>query len=333
MTVLRTRTRPLVAALLLALLGSLATPAAPAEARGASAQAPPPAPANIAPGLADSDLVRTSDEARCRRGIIVCVDALIREMERHYDRLGCDHNAVFALLYLRTTQAIRDAIAGSNVLGLEEPLFEEPVFDDPLFLAHEAYAFGRYYLDAYYAWERGQLDRVPEAWRIAFDAAANEEVSVAGNMFLGINAHVNRDLALVLHSIGLVDPDGGSRHEDHLAVNQVLGAVGGLTRGEILLRHGGFLDWQPMPTDADNPLVVPEWRAVAWEHAVALDAGEMTPRDVEEYAAAEATRIASESAYSNIYDEEQAAEAIAARDAYCEANRWIGYDRVPGYAG
>src|SRR5438477_362475 len=60
------------------------------------------------------------------------------------------------------------------------------------------------------------------AWQIAFNAAKAHEEQGIGNLMLGMNAHINRDLPFVLYSIGLVAPDGSSRKPDHDKVNDVL---------------------------------------------------------------------------------------------------------------
>ena len=49
---------------------------------------------------------------------------------------------------------------------------------------------------------------VPEAWRIAFDAADHETVATLGDILLGMNAHISRDLPFALARTGLVEPDG-----------------------------------------------------------------------------------------------------------------------------
>src|SRR4051794_8962795 len=45
----------------------------------------------------------------CVAGKPSCIDKTIREMQRRFDPLGqsCDHNAVFSLAYLRTTQTYK----------------------------------------------------------------------------------------------------------------------------------------------------------------------------------------------------------------------------------
>ena len=47
------------------------------------------------------------------------------------------------------------------------------------------------------------------------DAAKGRQVTGLGNLLLGMNAHINRDLPFVLYSIGLTAPDGSSRKPDH----------------------------------------------------------------------------------------------------------------------
>jgi hypothetical protein len=49
----------------------------------------------------------------CRSGDIACVDATIAEMDRRFEPLAdaCDHDAVFALTYLRTTEEYRRSAA------------------------------------------------------------------------------------------------------------------------------------------------------------------------------------------------------------------------------
>ena len=140
-----------------------------------------------------------SSENDCAAGRTRCVDAVIREMERRFRPLAgsCDHDAIFSLTYLRTTEEYRRAI--------EDPGF----FEDTRFVNHEDVVFARYYFEAYDDWSAGRLSAVPQAWAIAFRAADQRAVSAAGNVVLGINAHVQRDLPFVLAAIGMVKPRGG----------------------------------------------------------------------------------------------------------------------------
>ena len=73
---------------------------------------------------------------------------------------------------------------------------------------HVDAVFARYYTDAYYNWQSGNRAAVPRAWLTALDAAKNKKVSGTGDLLLGMNAHINRDLPYVMAASGLVAPDG-----------------------------------------------------------------------------------------------------------------------------
>src|SRR3954467_6990469 len=66
---------------------------------------------DVLPSLTDQyDPTSAND---CVSGRYTCVDKTIREMTRRFDPLAdrCDHNAIFALSYLRTTQVYKEAAA------------------------------------------------------------------------------------------------------------------------------------------------------------------------------------------------------------------------------
>lgn len=284
--------RVLLLALSLLLLGASTAPVSGAA---------PVDPGLIAPGLASDADWDPSEEAGCRPGHVVCLTNLIREMERHYDDLGCEHHAVFALLYLRTTEGIQDAVA-------------DGFFDEPHLLAHEGYVFGRYYLDPFRAWQQGRDERVPEAWRIAFEAGEAKKVSVVGNMMLGINAHVNRDLPFVLAALGPESSDGTSRKPDHDRVNDVLADTRPVAVPEIAD------DLDPSIYDAPssgNP--VPEWRERAWQNAQRLLAAETAAEREDIAGEIEATAAAIARGMVAAFPLDD--DARTARDQYCTAAR------------
>lgn len=81
--------------------------------------------------------------------------------------------------------------------------------------------FADYYRRAFLAFERGHLDAVPDPWIVAFATATEGTALVAQDAFLGINAHINYDLALTLRDVG-IDPDRPRKPVDHRAINDVL---------------------------------------------------------------------------------------------------------------
>jgi hypothetical protein len=191
-------------------------------------------------------------QRRCPRGADACLDRLVGDMQRNLDRLGCSHDAAFALLYLRTTESIRDAIRAGE-------------FSDRRFWNRVTTAFGRDYLDPLRAWRRGHRRHVPEAWRIAFRAAKRERVVTLGDVMLGINAHVNHDLAFIYYRLGV------DNHDDHLHVNDVLARVQQTVLPEIAARLDPTLANQA-PTDPTLSLDIVAWRELAWENAARLAA-------------------------------------------------------------
>ena len=286
---------------LLALL-ILATPVA------ASAEDPPFVGwTALLPGLATE--YEPNSDNDCAAGRTRCVDAVIREMVRRFAPLAaaCDHDAIFSLTYLRTTEEDRRTI--------DDP----PFFTDTRFVNHEDVVFARYYFEAHDNWEAGRRDTVPPAWAIAFRAADTRSVSAAGNIALGINAHVQRDLPFVLAAIGLVKPDGSSRKHDHDRVNAFLNRVADELYPEIARRFDPTVDDTELPGTADNFAqfqIIPTWREIAWRNAERLVAAPtaaaraQVAADIEAYAASQAATLRAAYGYGPL-------GSSAARDAFC----------------
>jgi hypothetical protein len=262
----------------------------------------------LLPGLTTQ--YEPSSENDCAAGRTRCIDAVIREMRRRFDRLAdsCDHDSIFALAYLRTTEEYRRTI--------QDPTF----FEDTAFVNHEAAVFAGYYFRAFDDWHAGEA--VPPAWAIAFEAAAEHAVSAAGNLSLGINAHIQRDLPFVLAGIGLVKPDGSSRKTDHDRVNEFLNRVTDDLYAEIARRFDPTIDDGDLPGEVDDAAefqVIPTWREIAWRNAERLvtadspEARAQVADSIEAYAASQAASIRQATAYGPF-------RSSAARDAYCSTH-------------
>lgn len=261
----------------------------------------------------DAGEYELSDSDVCKKGQMACVDNAIREMTKRFNSLGCDHNSTFAFTYLLTTEEYRQAV--------EDPEF----FTDNAFVNHQDALFAEYYFDQFDDWRRGDVEEVSPAWRIAFHAADEQQVSGMGNVFLGMNAHVNRDLPFVLAEIGLVKPDGTSRKVDHDRVNDFLAA----TNQYLLAEAAKFLD--PTLDDGDIPglsvdnsvtvqaLVL--WREQAWRNAERLVAADTqaewdaVAQDIEQMAALEALTIREAFRYNATHT--LLGQGPAARNAFC----------------
>ena len=263
----------------------------------------------LLPGLTTQ--YQPSSENDCAAGRPRCIDAVIREMNRRFRPLAeaCDHDAIFSLAYLRTTEEFRRA--------LQDPAF----FEDPGFVVHEGAVFADFYFRAYDDWHAGRS--APRAWAIAFDAAADRAVSAMGNALLGMSAHIQRDLPFVFERIGMVKPDGTSRKTDHDRVNRFLNRVSDDLYPEVARRFDPtFDDASVSGTTADDFLsfqAIPAWREAAWRNAERLvtaptpAARAVVAESIEAYAASQAETIRLATAYGPL-------QSSAARDAYCAAN-------------
>jgi hypothetical protein len=178
-------------------------------------------------------------------------DHTIAQMTAHYQDPALEsQNRPFALLYLRTTEGMRDA----NNAGE----FSDPVFWDTEVIP----TFADYYLDAYAAWARGDTKDVPVAWRIAFRTEPGR-LNCTQMLYLGINAHINNDLAFMIEEMG-----PRYTYPDHKHVDDVLVRNRPVVYPEIQreLCPGLFVEAVPPTADLD----IFAWRELAWENGQRL---------------------------------------------------------------
>ena len=148
----------------------------------------------------------------CGVGSSTCIEDVVAEMTRRFDVLAarCSHEAPFADMYLRVTEAVGSQGASR--------------FRDRQYLNHLDAVFANLYFTAYDNWQAGRTKLVPEAWRIAFTEADRQTVTTLGDMLLGMNAHISRDLPFALARTGLREPDGRSGQADFNRVDGLLAA-------------------------------------------------------------------------------------------------------------
>jgi Family of unknown function (DUF5995) len=176
----------------------------------------------------------------------------IAQMTAHYQDPGLEaQNRPFALLYLRTTEGMGDA---NN----------EGEFSDPRFWDTEVIpTFATYYLDAYAAWKHGDLKEVDPAWRIAFRANPSR-LNCTQLLYLGINAHVNNDLAFMIEEMGARYTFPDHKHVDDVLAYRTRPVVYPEIQRELC--PGLFSETVPPGADAD----IFAWRQLAWDNAQRL---------------------------------------------------------------
>ena len=151
------------------------------------------------------------------------LDTIIDESIANNSRIG-----LFAYIYRRTTAEIASEIALGN-------------FEDNQRLEVLDVAFANLYLDAYNAYQNGQP--LSAVWAFAFDHA-DEPLTILQHIMLGMNAHINLDLAIST-AVTMSGKDITSIENDFNKVNDILFQITNelqdrLSRVSPLMF---FLDW------------------------------------------------------------------------------------------
>jgi hypothetical protein len=262
------------------------------------------------PGWPDQYIPSSDND--CVAGRSNCLKGTLKEQGRIADETArsCSHNAVFARAYVRMTQ-----LYGHT---REIPGY----YQDVPYFNHVDAVFARYYTDAYYNWQDGNRSAVPQAWLLAFDAAKSKKVSGSGDLLLGMNAHINRDLPFVMAAVGLVGPDGSSRKPDYDAVEKWLYDATAPLMAELAARFDPAMDDTTDPFGLSNWTlfqVVSGWREQAWRNAEALVAAPtpaaraLVAANIEAYSASVARSLVLTQSYGLF-------SSSAPRDSFCAAH-------------
>jgi hypothetical protein len=171
-----------------------------------------------------------------------------------------DRRAIFVTAYLSITRAITQAV-------------ERGLFQDDAWVTRYALCFANQYRTALLAYELSNLATLPKAWRIAFDTSRNAGALAIQDLVLGINAHINHDLALALIEVS-IEPDRAARYADHCQVNDVLRAATDPLQDRIAQLYAPILNLLDQSCDRlDEEIAcfsVEKARENAWTAAVAL---------------------------------------------------------------
>jgi hypothetical protein len=181
------------------------------------------------------------------------------ELERLFYERG-DRRGPFLVIYSRVTAEVGRAI-------------EAGTFADPAWVEAYLVTFADLYRQALLSFETGSLDTLADPWQVAFESATRGECLVVQDAVLGINAHVNYDLALALSLVG-VDADRERKYADHCAVNAILRRLVDEVQERLAERYApgvarideslGRLD------EALSFVALAEGRDTAWRAAVAI---------------------------------------------------------------
>ena len=208
--------------------------------------------------------------------VLSLVDVPFRDVTDAHDRLTAlesllyergDRRAAFLTIYARVTAEVDAGLADGE-------------FADPEWVADYLVTFADHYRRAFYAFECGRRADVPDPWRLAFETALGGESLVTQDILLGINAHVNYDLALALSEVG-IDPNRRAKYADHRRINRVLRRLVDEEQTLVVERYAdGIADIDESLGRLDETLsflTLREGRRNAWRGAVALTDGRYEP--------------------------------------------------------
>jgi len=138
--------------------------------------------------------------------VLVHLEQLVALWKAQNSRLG-----YFAALYRQVTLEVKRGIT-------------KGIFDDGPRMDRFDTAFGNRFFAALEAWQSGA--EPPRCWRVAFDLATNSDAIVLQHLLLGVNAHINFDLAIAAATAAPGSPLAGLSR-DYDRVNDILASVMG----------------------------------------------------------------------------------------------------------
>lgn len=164
-------------------------------------------------------------------------------------------------------------MTGSMTAALGERGFSDPAWVDRLLVR-----FADHYFAAVAAYDRDPA-AAPPVWRLAHDSCREPRWELQ-RLLLGINAHINVDLALTVEELlapewaVLAPPARERRHADYLVVNDIIGATVDAVQDSVLEAAVPLLQVADVLLGwADEFLLsrlLFRWRDQAWDDAVAL---------------------------------------------------------------
>ncbi|TDO44603.1 hypothetical protein EV643_115103 [Kribbella sp. VKM Ac-2527] len=192
---------------------------------------------------------------------------VVARMRQRLDDLPpeLDHRRIFLGTYLRTTQAVGDAI-------------DQARFEDPAWVEQWDVEFAELYLRAHDADLEGGTPSRP--WRLSFDAPP--DVPALRHVLLGINAHVNYDLPQALLAV-VSDDDFADpflmdrRRRDHERIDGVLAERVGAEDDELAVSGPrNLLDTVLTPLNRlSSQRFLREARQKVWHNTVELQKARM----------------------------------------------------------
>lgn len=136
--------------------------------------------------------------------VITRLDEIVQQSKSEKSRFG-----YFAALYKRMTMAVDE--------GIKQNFFEDGARMDKLDVV-----FAQRYIDAYEAYHAGKT--CTSSWKFVFDNINNDDLTVVQHILLGVNTHINLDLAIA--TAQMADEHGIDKMQnDFNKINDVIASL------------------------------------------------------------------------------------------------------------
>lgn len=152
------------------------------------------------------------------------IDHVIRRLEyviqwsiQHQSRMG-----YFAALYQRVTIEVDRNIDKFSFRQNEKMMMFDVIFAE-------------YYLAAFEGYMRGE--EISEVWKVAFDKTKDSRLTVLQHLLLGMNAHINLDLAVTVSNMATTETLDEIK-PDFYKINKVLSGLVDLVQDQISEIYG-----------------------------------------------------------------------------------------------
>jgi hypothetical protein len=171
-----------------------------------------------------------------------------------------DRRGVFATAYLNMTKEVGSSVGGQ-------------IFLDSDWVSRYAICFANLYRTALLSYERGDYEAVPKPWMVSFETSRQGKGLLLQDLLLGVNAHINHDLALALVEVS-IDPERPKRRQDHFAVNESIRRATDPIQEQVATLYGPALKlldhaFGRLDEDVTN-FSIEKARRNAWVSAVSL---------------------------------------------------------------
>lgn len=136
--------------------------------------------------------------------VIAQLDKIISACEKNNNPLG-----YFAALYQKVTIKVKEGI-------------DSKFFDDGPRMEKLDVIFAKRYIDAYYAWQKGEA--VTKSWQKAFEISNNYWPIVLQHLLVGMNAHINLDLGIAAAEVSK-NKNIDDLENDFNRINEILSSL------------------------------------------------------------------------------------------------------------